>query len=120
MRENKGQNIYGCNIFPGDSIVDFSERCDSTRESLAPPRTRYTRQNPDPNLVKPVDNLEKLLGEIKKNNLSYSPILTRSTSLSTEAVQIIPDFQFECKFQHTRSKSDSDIKEVVEYLASVF
>ena len=72
---------------------------------MAPPRTRYTRQNPNPNPVKPVDNLEKLLGEIKKKNLSYSLILTRSTSLSTKVVKIIPYFQFECKFQHTRSKS---------------
>ena len=92
MRENKGQNIYGCNIFPGDSIVDFFERCDSIEESLAPLRTRYTRQNPDPNPVKIVDSPKKLLGEIKKKNLSYSPLLTRSTSLSTEAMQIIPDF----------------------------
>ena len=114
-------NTLGCNIFHGDSIDYFFEKCDSTGECLDPSWKRYTRKNPDPNPIEPVDNPERLLGEGKKKNLIYPPLLSRSTSLSTEVVQTIQDLQFDYKFQHSLfiSKSDSDLKEIVEDLSSV-
>ena len=88
---------------------------------MAPSRKRYTRKNPDPNPTKLVDNPYMILGEGKKKNLIYPPLLTRSTSLSIEVVQTLQDLQFDYKFQHSlfRSKSDSDLKELVEDLSSV-
>ena len=114
-------NTFDCNIFPGDSIEKFSEKCNSTGESLASSRKRYTRKNLDPNPIEPVDNPKNLLGEGKKKNLIYPALLSRSTSLSTEVVQTIQDLQFDYKFQHSLfiSKSDSDLKEIVEDLSSV-
>ena len=114
-------NTFGCNIFPSDSIENFSKKFDSTGESVAPSRKRYTRKNPYPNSIEPVDNPEKILGEGKKKNLIYPPLLSRSTSLSIEVVQTLQDLQFDYKFQHSlfRSKSNSDLKEIVEDLSSI-
>ena len=58
---------------------------------MAPSRKRYTRKNPNPNPTEPVDNLKRILGEGKKKNLIYSPLLTRCTSLSIEVVQTLQD-----------------------------
>lgn len=87
---------------------------------MAPSSIKYTRKNPDPNPTKPVDNLENLLGEGKKNNILSSPLLKRSISLSEEVVQTLEDLQFDFTFQHSlfRSKLDLDLSQViVEILA---
>ena len=114
-------NTFGCNICSGGSIEYFLKKCDSTGESLAPSGKRYTRNNPDPNPIEPVDNPERLLGEGKKKNLIYPPLLSRSTSLSTKVVQTLQDIQFDYKFHHSlfRSKSDTNLQEIVEDLSSV-
>ena len=82
---------------------------------MAPSGKKYTRKNWDPNPTEPVDNPEKLIGEGKKKNIISPPLLTRSISLSQEVVQNLDNLQFDYKFQHSlfRSKSDSDLSEVV-------
>ena len=82
---------------------------------MAPSRRKYTRKNIDPNPIELIDNVEKLLGEGKTNNILSSPLLTRSIFLSQEDVQTLDDLQFDFKFQHSlfKSKSDSDISQVI-------
>lgn len=98
-------NTFGCNICPGDSTGNFSKKYDSTGEILAPSGKRYSRKNLDPNPTELVDNPERLLGERKKHNIISSPLFTRSTSLSKEAVQTLQDLQFDYKFQHSLFRS---------------
>jgi hypothetical protein len=82
---------------------------------LASSSGKYTRNNPEPNLTKLVDDLEKILRERKKKNNLSSPLLKRSTSLSEETIQTIEDLQFDLKFEHSlfRSKSDLDLRQVI-------
>ena len=72
---------------------------------MAPSGRKYTRNNLDPNLAELVYNLEKILGEGKKNNFLSSSLLTRCVSLSEEAVQTLDDLQFDYKFQHSLFRS---------------
>ena len=84
-------------------------------EILASSSKRYTRSNPDPDPQSPVEDPERILKAKKTSDQSNLPVFQRSTSLVIDFVKTLDGLKFDLKFQHSlfRSKSDSDLSEVV-------
>ena len=82
---------------------------------MASSSRRHTRSNPDPDFYEPVDDLENILRFRKQSHNSQSPVLERSFSLESEPVKTVDGIKFDLKLEQSlfRSKSDSDLSEVV-------
>ena len=82
---------------------------------MASSSKKYTRSNLDPDPKSPIEDPKTILKNKKQKDQSALPIFQRSNSLATYAVKTLHGLKFDLKFQHSlfRSKSDSDLKEVV-------
>jgi hypothetical protein len=75
----------------------------------------YTKENPDPNIVEPVCDPEKLLCRTREQVLEPFYYLDRSLSLPKDDAQIIDDLEFDALFEKTifRSKSKTSLDDIV-------
>ena len=82
---------------------------------MASSSKRYTRSNPDPDPQFPVEDPERVLKAKKTSDKSNLPVFQRSTSLAIDSIKKLDGLKFDLKFQQSlcRSKSDSDLKQVV-------
>ena len=68
---------------------------------LASKRRKYTRRNHDPDLVEPVEDLEKIFKSRKEIfEQSISPLL-ETLSLPTKRIKTIDDIKFDLKFEYS-------------------
>ena len=82
---------------------------------MASSSKRYTRRNPDLDPKTPVEDSERILKAKKQSDQSYLPLFQRSTSLASDSIKTLDGLKFHIKFEQSlfRSKSDSDLSEVV-------
>lgn len=106
-----------CSFFPSDSTIKYLWKGDFTMEILAPKRI-YTRNNPNPNPHKVVEDPEKILRSSSKT-CKGTFHLQRSLSLPAKGIKSIVDILFDIlfdkKFEQTlfRYKFGSDLSQVI-------
>jgi len=94
-------------LFPGDSIVPDQLPLKNLIQEVLAPRKIPTRRNPDPELVEPVDDLDKFLRKSRKESDPGTFTLERSFSLPDDEIIDLSDMSFDEKFEQSLFRTKS-------------